>query len=81
MIKKIFAKAMREFLGYTEYVFATTFPNLFRETPLDLMLMLNDRQKLNERIRLGSQPDVMDGILNNKDGMVCPSLQLQPAEC
>lgn len=29
-----------------------------------------DRKKLNERIRLGSQSDAMESILNNKDGMV-----------
>lgn len=39
MIKKVFAKSMREFLGYTEYVLATLFSELCRKAPLDLMLM------------------------------------------
>lgn len=76
LLEKMFAKNKQEFLGYTEYVYSIcailhrirgsghddddkNYPNNKR-----------NRQKLDERIQLGSAPDVMDSFLHNKDGIV-----------
>lgn len=69
IIKKIFAKHKQEFLGYTEYGLADLISTIVQEC-VGEDANERHRQKLNERIRLGSQSDVMEGILNNKDGMV-----------